>query len=468
MSSKFDYDLFVIGGGSSGLSAAKAAARYGARVAIAEPAFLGGTCVARGCIPKKLMVYASEFSRLFEDATAYGWSQTPSQFSWTKLVAAVNSEIRRLDQLHRAALDKAKITLFSATAAFDNPHKITVGSEQITADHVLIAVGGKPIRPKTPGVEHALVSDDMFHLSEQPRRLTIVGGGYIGVEFAGIMQGLGTQVTQIVRESEILEKFDEMLQSEMQKGMIRHGVSFLFDTEVTNIELTAAGLQLSLSNSSKQTVKQTVDAILMATGRAPNLEALKLENAGVKLNQKAVEVNEESQTSQPNIYAVGDCTDRVQLTPVAIAEGKAFADTLFGHRSDRVSYKNIPSSVFGKPQAAYVGLTEAEAKQQFGADQIVTYCTTFTPLFHSLTDRDETTSMKLVVEKSSARLLGAHMIGNHAAEIMQSMAIAVSAGLTKADIDATMPLHPTSAEEFVTLKLTSMPEQPVPPCWMQS
>jgi glutathione reductase (NADPH) len=463
MTMSFNYDLFVIGGGSGGLAAAKRAAGHGARVALAEPLSLGGTCAARGCIPKKLMVYASRFSQLFEDAVGYGWSKPESQFDWQKLITAVNHEIERLDELHACFLEKAGVKLLQAKAAFVDAHTLEVNGEEITADKILIAVGGKAIKPEIPGVAHALISDQMFHLPKQPRRLAIVGGGYIGIEFAGIMQGLGSQVTQIVREEVILEKFDEMIRNELYKGMMQHGVNFLMNTELKSIEKEADGLKLSLSGAQDQV---TVDAVLLAIGRTPNLADLKLENAGVKVEHKAVVVNDYSQTNQAHIYAVGDCTSRVQLTPVAIAEAQAFADTVFGNQPHQVNYANIPSSVFGKPQAAFVGLTEAAAQQQFGSDQIVAYCTLFRPLFHSLTGRDESTSLKLVVEKQSERLLGAHMVGEHAAEVMQIIAVAVNAGLTKADIDRTMPLHPTSSEELINLKKTTMPDADMQPCWM--
>ncbi len=457
-----DYDLFVIGGGSGGLAAAKRAASYGARVAIAEPSVLGGTCAARGCIPKKLMVYASGFSELFEDAVGYGWSKPSSQFNWQNLIAGINNKIEQLDKLHAGDLADAGVTVFDNKATFVNPHTVEVGDKKITADKILIAVGGKAIKPNIPGNEHALISDQMFQLPQQPKHLAIIGGGYIGVEFAAIMQGLGTQVTQIVREDTILEEFDKMIQTGVHQGMIQHGVRFLMNTEVELIEKIPEGLRLSLSNNSQE----TVDALLMATGRKPNINELQLENAGVEINQKAIAVNEYSQTSQPHIYAVGDCTNRKQLTPVAIAEGKSFADTVFGNRPHTVSYSNIPSAVFGKPQAAFVGLTEQEAKEQLGSDNIAIYCTKFQPLFYSLTDREAETAMKLVVDKNSDRVLGAQIVGESAAEIIQVAAIAVTAGLTKKDFDATMPLHPTSAEELVTLHMTTMPEEPMQPCWM--
>jgi glutathione reductase (NADPH) len=457
-----DFDLFVIGGGSAGLSAAKRAAQYGAKVAIAEPSFLGGTCAARGCIPKKLMVYASNFSQWFEAAIAYGWSKPQSEFNWQSLMAAVNREIQRLDAVHADALNQAKITRFPHKASFIDSHTVEVNNRKVTADYILIAVGGKAIKPNIPGAEHALISDQMFHLPEQPQRFAIVGGGYIGVEFAGILQGLGSQVTQIVRESQILDRFDSLIRSGVQNGMTQHGIEFLTNMEVERIEKTSAELTLWLSNGSQI----TVDALLLATGRVPNLDALQLQHAGIELSGNAIALSEDDRTSQSHIYAVGDCISQVQLTPVAIAQARAFADRVFGNSSRKVNYNHIPSSVFGKPQAAFVGLTETAAKEQFGAEQIVTYCTKFTPLLHHLTGKAEEVAMKLVVERSSDRILGAHMVGEPAAEIIQAIAVALTAGLTKQDFDATMPLHPTTAEEMVTLHLNEMPTESTQPCWM--
>lgn len=456
------FDLLVIGGGSGGLAAAKRAAFLGAKVAIAEPAYLGGTCVARGCVPKKLMVYASGFSQLFEDAVAYGWSQPESHFNWSHLMAAIHRKIQQLDQLHADYLQQNHITLFRQKAAFVDAHTVEMGDQKITAETILIAVGGRAIKPGIPGSEHALISDQMFHLPEQPRRFAIVGGGYIGVEFAAILRGLGSEVMQIVRDELILDRFDAMIRTGVQTGMANHGVQFHLNTEVERIEKIPQGLHLSLSDGSQT----EVDGLLIATGRSPNLEALNLENAGVEVDGKAIGVDDYSQTNQPHIYAVGDCTNRVQLTPVAIAEGRAFADTVFGDSRHQVNYEHIPSSVFGKPQAAYVGLTEATAKERFGAEGVIPYYTRFSPLFHSFTDRQEEVSMKLVVERQSDRILGVHMVGDPAAEIIQMAAIAVTAGLTKRAWSTTMPLHPTTAEEMITLHRTDMPKEPVQPCWM--
>lgn len=457
-----NYDLFVIGGGSAGLAAAKRAAKHGAKVALAEPAQLGGTCAARGCIPKKLMVYASEFAQQFEDAVGYGWSRSTAQFEWRSLITAIQQDIDRLDAIHAKSLEEAGIQLFRSEAAFVDTHTLVVGAQRITADKILIAVGGKAIKPKIPGIEHALISDQMFHLTQQPKHLAIVGGGYIGIEFAGIFRGLGSEITQIVREDCVLSSFDELIRTEVCKGMTQHGVRFLLETEVTKVKKTAAGVQLTLSNSGMI----EADAVLFATGRVPNLKTLQLENADVNLDHKAIAVDQFSQTNQAHIYAVGDCTNRVQLTPIAIAEGRAFADSVFGHQPHKVRYTNIPSSVFGKPQAACVGLTEDAARQQYGNDQILVYCTMFKPLYHHLSGRDEHTSIKLIVNRQTDRVLGAHMVGEGAAEIIQMAAIAVTAELTKSAFDATLPLHPTTAEEFVTLHCTQMPGESIQPCWM--
>jgi glutathione reductase (NADPH) len=448
-----DFDLFVIGGGSAGLSAAKRAAHYGAKVAIAEPVLLGGTCSARGCIPKKMMVYASSFSQLFEDAIGYGWSKPHSQFDWQHLMTAVSRDIKRLDGLHADALSKENITILRHKTAFSDPHTVEVDGQKISADTILIAVGSKATKPNIPGSDYALISDQMFHLRQQPQRFAILGGGYIGIEFAGILQGLGSQVTQIVREGQILDRFDEMICSGVQEGMTRQGVQFIMNTEVERIEKESAGLLLSLSNGTQT----TVDALLIATGRSPNLVDLHLQRAGVELDGSAIAVNDHYQTNQSHIYAVGDCIGRVQLTPVAIAEGRAVVDTVFGKAPTTVNYHHIPSSVFGKPQAACVGLTEAAAKEQFGADQIKIYRNNFTPLFHHLTGKDEEVAMKLIVKCEDERILGLHMVGELAAEIIQMATIAITAGLTKKDFDVTMPLHPTTAEEIVSLHFTEMP-----------
>jgi glutathione reductase (NADPH) len=445
----YDYDLFVIGAGSGGLASSKRAASYGAKVAIAENDLVGGTCVIRGCVPKKLMVYASTFSHLYEDAIGYGWSPVESSFDWEKLVTTVDTEVRRLSQLHISFLEKAGVELISGYAKFIDPHTVEVGDRKITAAKILIAVGGEAHKIEIPGIEHAITSREIFLLKEQPKRLAILGGGYIGVEFACIMNGLGSQVTQIIRRDRILHYFDEELRANVQEGMVKHGINFVTGSSIESIEKTPEGLKLKLSGKSQETL--TVDALLCATGRLPNLEKLGLENAGVEIDKGAIAVTKDSRTSQPHIFAVGDCTNRINLTPIAIAEGRAFADTEFGNNPRAISHENVPSAVFSQPEAATVGLTEEEARAKF-PDSIKCYTAKFKPMFHALTGADEKTFVKLVVETNTDRVLGVHMVGKDAGEIIQGMAIAVNMGATKKDFDATIGIHPSTAEEFVTLR----------------
>lgn len=445
----YDYDLFVVGAGSGGIAASRRATQYGAKVAIAEFSRLGGTCVNRGCIPKKLMVYASHFPDLFEDAQGYGWSAVHSTFDWSKLTTAVNKELDRLNGVYQNMIDKAGVELFRGYAKFLDPHTLEIDGRKVTADKILIAVGGHPVKPDIPGIEHALTSDDMFLLKEQPKRLLILGGGYIGVEFACIMNGLGSEVTQIIRRNLILRGFDDDIRSGVQEGMENHGIEILTSCEPSAIEKTADGLKVTLAGNRQETI--LTDVILAATGRQPNLASLGLENASVEVNNGAIAVDKYSHTSQENIFAVGDCTDRMNLTPVAINEGRAFVDTEFGGMSRSMSYDNIPTAVFSTPEAATVGLSESEAVERYGS-AVKTYRAKFKPTYHSVSGRDEKTMVKLVVESDTDKVLGAHMIGESAAEIIQGIAIAVKMGATKKDFDATVGLHPSVAEEFVTLR----------------
>jgi glutathione reductase (NADPH) len=445
----YDYDLFVIGAGSGGLASSKRAASYGAKVAIAENDLVGGTCVIRGCVPKKLMVYASTFSHLYEDAIGYGWSPVESSFDWEKLVTTVDTEVRRLSKLHISFLEKAGVELISGYAKFIDPHTVEVDDKQITAAKILIAVGGSAHRIDIPGIEYGITSREIFLLKEQPKRLAIWGGGYIGVEFACIMNGLGSKVTQIIRRDLILNEFDAEIRTNVQEGMVKHGIEFLTGSSIAQIEKTPEGLKLTLSGKSQETL--TVDALLCATGRLPNLEKLGLENAGVETDKGAIAVTKDSRTSQPHIFAVGDCTNRINLTPIAIAEGRAFADTEFGNNPRSISHENVASAVFSQPEAATVGLTEAQARAKF-PESIKCYTAKFRPMFHALTGADEKTFVKLVVETNTDRVLGVHMVGKDAGEIIQGMAIAVNMGATKKDFDATIGIHPSTAEEFVTLR----------------
>ncbi|WP_026731441.1 glutathione-disulfide reductase [Fischerella sp. PCC 9605] len=457
----YDYDLFVIGAGSGGLAASKRAASYGAKVAIAEHDLVGGTCVIRGCIPKKLMVYGSHFPALFHDAAGYGWKVGEAELDWQYFITAIDKEVRRLSQLHISFLEKAGVQLIRSRATLLDPHTVEVDGSKVTADKILIAVGGRPIKPDLPGMEYGITSNEMFHLKEKPKHIAIIGAGYIGTEFACIMRGLGCEVTQIVRKDLILKGFDEDIRTNIQEGMTQHGIKIIQNTVVTAVEKVPEGLQINLSGEHTEPV--IADVFLVATGRAPNVDELGLENAGVELVDSSIEgpgystmnaiaVNEYSQTSQANIFAVGDVTDRMNLTPVAIGEGRAFADSEFGDNRRVFSHENVATAVFSTPEAATVGLTEAQARQKLGDDGVKIYRTRFRPLFHSLTGAEERTMMKLVVDANTDKVLGAHMVGENAGEIIQGVAIAVKMGATKKDFDATVGIHPTAAEEFVTMR----------------
>lgn len=450
----YDFDLFVIGGGSGGIATARRAAEYGAKVGIAENDRLGGTCVNRGCVPKKLMVYASHFPAQFTEAQGYGWSAVTSTLDWNRMITAVNEEVTRLNGIYQRMLDNSQVQLFRATAKFLDPHTLEVGDQKITAAKILIAVGGYPVKPDIAGIEHAIVSDGMFTLSEQPKEIVVIGAGYIGVEFACIMNGLGTKVTQLVRGNKILRGFDEDICTTIQEEMEKHGIKILTQTTPTKIEKTETGLKVYIEQEGNENQEiLAVDAVsLAATGRKPNLDNLGLENAGVEVGQEAIAVDEYSRTSQPHIYAVGDCTDRINLTPVAINEGRAFADTEFGGKERMMSHENVPSAIFSTPEAATVGLTEAEAIAKYGEDGVQVYRSKFRPMYYVLPEKDEKTMMKLIVEKATETVVGAHMVGDHAAEIIQGVAIAVKMRAKKSDFDATVGIHPSSAEEFVTMR----------------
>jgi len=444
-----DFDLFVIGGGSGGIATARRAAEYGAKVALAEMGKLGGTCVNRGCIPKKLMVYGSRFPEIFKQSQGYGWSPVHSSLNWQHMVDAVNQEVSRLNGIYRKMIDNSKVTIFPARARFLDSHTIEVDGEKITAERILIAVGGRPIKPNIPGIEYALVSDDLFTLPEQPKSIVILGGGYIGSEFACIFHGLGTQVVQIIRKDKILAGFDEDLRSAIQEGMLEYGIKILPNSNPKSIEKTEDGLKIILE-SDELFLTDTI--ALAATGRVPDIDDLGLDVAGIDTNKGSIVVNAESQTSQPNIYAVGDCTNRINLTPVAIGEGRALADTIYGNKPRLMSHANVPSAIFTHPEAATVGLSEEQAKREYGEEDIKTYRVKFRPLYHTLSGGQDKTMMKLVVRISTDRVLGAHMVGEHAAEVIQGVAIAVKMGATKADFDATVGIHPSAAEEFVTMR----------------
>ncbi len=449
----YDFDLFVIGAGSGGIATARRAAQYGAKVGIVESDRLGGTCVNRGCVPKKLMVYASHFPEGFEESAGYGWTVGETSFNWTKMITAVNNEVDRLNGIYQRMLDNSNVEVFEGYGKFVDSHTIEIGDRKVTAEKILIAVGGKPVKPDDiPGVEHAITSREIFHVQEQPKRMVIIGGGYIGVEFACILNGLGTEVTLVIRGDKILRGFDEDLRTEIQDGMERHGIRILTNKPKISIVKQNTGLEVTIHDKNGEEEIIVADAAsLAATGRSPNLENLGLENTGVEVVNGAVAVDEYNKTAEDHIYAVGDCTDRINLTPVAINEGRAFADTHFGGKSRKMSYENIPTAVFSTPEGATVGLTEAEAREKYG-DAVKVYRSKFRPMYYTLPDKPEKTLMKLIVDTNTDKVVGAHMVGDGAAEIIQGVAIAVKMGATKADFDATVGIHPSSAEEFVTMR----------------
>ena len=448
----YDYDLFVIGAGSGGVRASRISAGFGAKVGIAEDGRLGGTCVNVGCVPKKLLVYASHAGEELEDAAAYGWTTQGVAFDWPRLIANKNVEIARLNGIYRRMLDGAGVELHAARASLIDAHTLKVGDRQFTAERILIATGGWPKLPEVPGIEHAITSNEAFFLKALPDRIAVVGGGYIAVEFAGIFNGLGARVTELYRGEQILRGFDDDIRHGLAGEMIKKGIDLRLGVNVTAIEQTAGGLQLTLTDGSTL----AVDCVMYATGRAPNTADLNLDAVGVARDAKgAIMVDDYSKTSVDTIYAIGDVTDRINLTPVAIMEGMALARTLYGGQPTPADHVNVPSAVFSQPPIGTVGLTEAAARAEFGAVEI--YRATFKPMKHTLTGREETTLMKLVVDPATDRVVGAHMLGPEAGEIIQGIGIAVKMGATKAQFDATIGIHPTAAEEFVTMREKAPP-----------
>lgn len=447
---RFDYDLFVIGAGSGGVRAGRMARSLGARVAIAENYRIGGTCVIRGCVPKKLLVYAAHFAEDFEDASGFGWTVPGVAFSWPLLIENKNREIERLSKLYAGLLADSDIHIIQGTARLVDAHTVAIGGRTATAKFVLVATGGRPRKPSVPGIEHAITSNEAFELAELPRRVLIVGGGYIAVEFAGIFRGLGSDVTLLYRGEQILRGFDGDVRRHLHEEMGKKGVRILLNSKVARIDRRADGaLEAAVSGMPRE--KHVCDAVMYATGRVPNTGGLALAQAGVNLDEEGgVVVDRYGQSSIPSIYAVGDVTNRIALTPVAIREGAAVAMTLFGGDRIPADHDNVPSAVFSQPPVGTVGLTQDEAVTEFGEVQV--YMTSFRPMRHTLSGRDERTLMKLVVEPASQRVVGAHMVGADAPEIIQGIAIAVKAGLTKAQFDATIGIHPTAAEEFVTMR----------------
>jgi len=443
-----NYDLVVIGGGSGGVRAARIAAGHGARVAICEEYRYGGTCVIRGCVPKKMMVYAAHFHEDFADSASYGWNTTVNGFDWATLIKNKDTEIDRLNGIYENLLKNAGVDLLHGTASLIDANTVNIGEQTLTTDKILIATGGTPFMPNIPGVEHAISSNEVFHLDQQPKSAIVVGGGYIAVEFAGIFNGIGTQTHLVYRGPQILRGFDEDVRNHLSQEIVKKGIDLILNGDIASIEL--------MDNQQKRVTfkdgsEKTVDCVLYATGRKPNVEALNLESAGVKLGSKGeIPVDRYSKTNIDNIYAVGDVTDRIALTPVATMEGHAFADTVFGNNERLADHDNVPSAVFSQPPVATVGLSEEQARDKYA--NIDTYSSEFRILKHSITPNTERTLMKLVVDADSDKVVGAHMIGADAAEIMQGIAIAIKAGAKKADFDATVGIHPSSAEEFCTMR----------------
>jgi glutathione reductase (NADPH) len=447
MAENYDCDLFVIGAGSAGVRASRVAATLGARVIVAEERYLGGTCVNVGCIPKKLLVYASEFSEAFSDSAGFGWTIGERCFDWNKLIANKNVEIARLNGVYENLLINAGVKILRNRARIVDAHTIGIGDGRVTARYILVATGGWPTVPRIPGAELAITSNEAFFLDRMPERIVIVGGGYIGVEFAGIFHGLGARVTVVHRGEMFLRGFDDDLRRALAEEMGKRGIDLRFETLVSRIDRGDAGVHVTLDRGA------AVDAnlIMFATGRAANTHSIGLEDVGVMLDGvNAIVVDRYSRTSAENIYAIGDVTNRKNLTPVALAEGRAVAETLFGKRAMSVDYDNVPSAVFSQPTIGTVGLTEAQARQRFG--EIDIYKASFRPLKHTLSGRDERTFMKLVVDRRTDRVVGCHMLGSDAGEIIQGFAVALQCGATKAQFDATIGIHPTAAEEFVTMR----------------
>jgi glutathione reductase (NADPH) len=447
--SGYDYDLFVIGAGSGGVRAGRIAARHGARVAVAEEYRVGGTCVIRGCVPKKLFVYASSFAEEFEDAVAFGWTSEKVAFDWATLVANKDKEVDRLNRVYIRNLEAAGAELIEERAVIEDPHTVTLASgRKVTAGYILVATGATPFVPRhLPGHELAITSNEAFHLERLPSRIVIVGGGYIAVEFAGIFSGLGVETVLVYRGEQILRGFDDDIRNHLAAEMRKKGIEIRTHADVARIERSGGGVRVTLNDGTAFGAGH----IMCATGRVPNVMGLGLEKAGVELTPHyAIKVDAYSKSSIDSIYAVGDVTNRVNLTPVAVREGHAFADTVFGGRDEKVDHSLIPTAVFSQPEIGTVGLTEEQARQGFRSVDI--YKSSFRPMKHTVSGRDARLLMKLVVDGESDRVLGCHICGPGAGEMAQLLGISVRLGARKADFDATMAVHPTAAEELVTLR----------------
>ncbi|WP_434575293.1 glutathione-disulfide reductase [Pseudomonas sp. Z3-6] len=445
----YDFDLYVIGAGSGGVRAARFAAGFGAKVAVAESRYLGGTCVNVGCVPKKLLVYGAHYAEDFEQASAYGWTAGEASFDWATLIANKDREINRLNGIYRNLLVNSGVELHEGHARLTGPHEVEINGQRYTAEHIMIATGGWPVIPDIPGREHAISSNEAFFLKTLPKRMLVVGGGYIAVEFAGIFHGMGAQTSLLYRGDLFLRGFDGAVRKHLAEELQRRGLDLQFNADIQRIDKEADG---SLKVTLKDGRTLSTDCVFYATGRRPMLDNLGLENTGVKLDEKGfVQVNEKYETTEPSILAIGDVIGRVQLTPVALAEGMAVARRLFKPEQYRlVDYRMIPTAVFSLPNIGTVGLTEEQAREEGHEVQI--FESRFRPMKLTLTDCQERTLMKLVVDANTDKVLGCHMVGPDAGEIVQGLAIALKAGATKRDFDETIGVHPTAAEEFVTMR----------------
>jgi glutathione reductase (NADPH) len=444
---RYDFDMFTIGAGSGGVASSRRAGSYGARVAICEELRVGGTCVLRGCVPKKLLVYGAQFAEAFADAAGFGWTVVPPSFDWPALIAAKDKEIGRLSQIYINMLKNSSVQIIDGHAVLVDPHTVEIAGRRYTADKILIATGSWPEVPDIPGIEHVISSNEALDLKELPRRIVIVGGGYIAVEFAGIFSALGSEVVELIRRDELLYGFDDDIRVALGQEMRGRGVAIHTLTHVARIEKRAQGYLVFTTGGREF----SADIVMYATGRAPNTRSLGLAEIGVQTNENgAVVVDEWQRSSVPNIYAIGDVTDRINLTPVAIAEGRAIAETLFNDNPTKMDHADVPSAVFSEPPIGVVGLTEERARRAFGEVDI--YMARFKPMKNTLSGREERTLMKLVVDPRSDRVLGCHMLGPDAPEIIQGLAIAVKCGATKRQFDQTVGIHPSAAEEFVTIR----------------
>ncbi|MBF9232121.1 glutathione-disulfide reductase [Microvirga alba] len=457
--SDFDVDLFVIGAGSGGVRAARIAAGYGAKVMVAEEYRVGGTCVIRGCVPKKLMVYASRFSDDFHDAAGFGWSVGPSQFNWPTLIRNKDLEIDRLEGIYRTNLEKAGVEIIDSRAVIEDAHTVHLlkTGARVRARYILVAVGAHPtLEPAIPGGELAITSNEVFHLEAQPKRILVIGAGYIAVEFAGIFAGLGSEVTLLHRGDKLLRGFDEDVRDALGEAYAKRGIKLALNRTVTRLDKTADGIAATLSDGNVL----TFDQVLVATGRRPSTISLGLEKVGITLDKAgAIPVDAYSQTVIPSIYAVGDVTNRANLTPIAIREGHAFADTVFGDKPTMVDHDLIPTAVFSTPEIGVVGCGEAAAQERYG--EIDVYKAVFRPMRATLSGAPERVLMKLIVDKATDKVVGVHIVGHDAGEMIQLAGIAVTMGATKADFDRTIAVHPTAAEELVTMRTPMVVKKPV-------